>query len=120
MKKKISKAKQEQRAKMLKTAKKQKIILTLSAIVPFAFTIALIISYAVKKAAALWLLAASSAAWLALGGLFVYAAKKRWGYVTSNGAESRESYSVVTIYNIALIFVLGALFAFLFIRGLVI
>jgi len=118
MKKKISKRKQEERRQLRKAAKKQRIILTLSAVPPFAFTVTSLIVYAIKKQAFSWLLATSSITWILLGVLFIYASKKKWGYVTRAGVESNESSTVVTIYNIVLIFALAVLFAALFIKQL--
>lgn len=118
MAKKISKRRQEERKKQLALAKKQKIALMVSAVPAFAFTITLIILYAAFSISALWLFATTAACWMALGGLFIYAAVKKWGYITEKGDESKKNASVITIYNIVLIFALAAFFTFLFFREL--
>ena len=115
MKKKISKRKQEER-KILRTAsKKHKYTILFSAIVPFLITIAMLISYAITKYVYLWLCAATAVSWFALGGLFIFAHVKKWGFVTKNGVESKENFSVVTIYNTVLVFALAIVFTVLFI-----
>ena len=115
MKKKISKKKQIERDALRASSKKHKLIVALSAIVPFAITVAMLISYAVTKYVYLWLCAATSVSWLALGGLFLFAHFKKWGFVTKKGVTVKENFSIVTVYNIVLIFALAAVFAVLFI-----
>ena len=110
MKKKISKRKTEQRQARLKQSKKYKLILALSAIPSFILTVVFTVLYAFRTSF-VWLSALTALSWFALGGLFIYSTKARWGYVNKKGVESNESTSVVTIYNIILIFVLGALFS---------
>jgi hypothetical protein len=115
MKKKISKRKQEER-KILRTAsKKHKYTILFSAIVPFLVTVAMLVTYAIKKYVYLWLCAATAVSWFALGGLFIFAHVKKWGFVTKNGVESKENFSVVTIYNTVLVFALAVVFTVLFI-----
>ena len=114
-KKKISTKKQLERKQKLKLAKKQKLWLIGAAIPPFAFTITLIILYALKFVYP-WLFITTAFSWFALGGLFVYAAVKKWGYVTIKGDPCEKNSSVITIYNIVLLFALGVLFAVLFFR----
>ena len=118
MKKKISKKKQAERRRLLKLARNQRIILALSAVPPFAFTVTTIIIYAIKKQAFSWLLAVSSITWILLGALFIYADKKKWGCVSQVGVKTDDNTTVVTLYNIILIFALALLFAILFIRQL--
>ena len=98
-----------------KKMKREKLVLTLSAIPPFVFTVIAIILYACKRTYA-WLMATTASTWLLLGALFIYASVKKWGYTTAKGVKTDEKNSVVTIYNIVLIFALAALFIFLFIR----
>ena len=114
MKKKISKKKQIERDALRASSKKHKLIVALSAIVPFAITVAMLISYAVTKFVYLWLCATTAVSWLALGGLFLFAHIKKWGFVTKKGVAVKENFSIVTIYNIVLIFALAAVFAVLF------
>ena len=109
MKKQISKKKSIEREELLKQSKKHRLILSLSAVPPFVLTVLFIVLYALR-ASTPWLSAGASALWFALGGLFIYANKARWGYVTKKGAKSAESNTVVTVYNIVLIFILGAFF----------
>ncbi len=116
--KKISKTKQIKREENIKEAKKQKLILILSTIPAFISAIASIIVYAIERHAPTWLLAVTSAAWLLLGGLFIFALKKRWGFVTPKGVECRESRSIVTVYNVVLVFALGAFFLAMLIKQL--
>lgn len=115
MKKKISKKKADERKIMRESAKKHKLILALSAAVPFLITVAMLVSYAVTKYVYLWLCGATALSWLALGALFVFAHVKKWGYVTKKGVTVKENFSIVTIYNIVLIFALATVFAVLFI-----
>ena len=115
MKKKISKKKADERKIMRASAKTHKLILALSAAVPFLITVAMLISYAVTKYVYLWLCAATALSWLALGCLFLFAHVKKWGFVTKKGVESKENFSIVTIYNIVLIFALATVFTVLFI-----
>ncbi len=115
MKKKISKKKAEERNALRASAKKHRLIIALCATVPFLITAAMLITYAVTKYVYLWLCAATAVSWLALGGLFVFAHAKKWGFVTKKGVEAKENFSVVTIYNIILIFALAAVFTVLFI-----
>ena len=96
-------------------AKKERVILTLSSIPPFIVTVVTVILYALKIMSPA-LTAATGVLWLALGGVFVYALKKEWGYSLPSGARSDKSTNVVTVYNIVLIFLLAALFIALFIR----
>ena len=114
MKKKISKKKANERAALRATSKKRSLIILLSSLVPFLVTVAMITTYAVTKYVYFWLCALTSLSWLALGGLFVFAHVKKWGYVTKKGVTVKENFSVVTIYNIVLIFALAVVFAVLF------
>lgn len=116
VKKKISTKKQVERQKKLAMAKKQKLALICSAIPPFAFTVTLIVLYAAFRLAYPWLFIVTALSWFALGGLFVYAAVKKWGYVTVKGDPCEQNSSVITIYNIVLLFALGVLFTVLFFR----
>ena len=116
--KKLSPKKIEERKERREKAKKEKIILTLSAIPPFIITIVTIILYAFKLTYAP-LTCAVAVLWFALGGVFIYAYKEKWGYSLPTGAKSDKSSNVVTIYNIVLVFVLGGLFAALFIRQII-
>ena len=109
MKKRISKKKEFERRELLRQSKKQQLILGLSSIPPLVFTVVFIVIYAFKRFA-IWLPATTSVLWLALGALFVYAQRSRWGFVTKKGVKSNENYSIVTIYNIVLVFLLGAFF----------
>ena len=113
--KKMSAKKIQERQERRKKMKTEKLILTLSAIPPFVLTVITIILYACKRTFA-WLTATTAATWILLGALFIYASAKKWGYTTAKGAKTNEKNSVVTIYNIVLIFALAALFTFLFIR----
>ena len=115
MKKKISKKKAEERKQMRASAKKHKLILTFSVLVPFLVTVAMLISYAITKYVYLWLCGATAIAWFALGALFLFAHAKKWGFVTKKGVEAKENFSIVTIYNIVLIFALAIVFTVLFI-----
>ena len=118
MKKKISKKKQIERQKNLKMAKKQKLTLILSAILPFALTITLMVLYGAFRIAYPWLFIVTALSWFALGSLFVYAAVKKWGHITHKGDTCENNTSVITIYNIVLLFALGVLFTLLFIKEL--
>ncbi len=113
--KKMSAKKMQERLERRKKMKKERLILTLSAIPPFVFTIVTIILYACKLTYS-WLMAVTASAWLLLGGLFIYANAKKWGYANLGNSKGDEKNSVFTIYNIVLIFALAALFIFLFIR----
>ena len=116
--KKLSQKKIEERRERRARAKKERIILALSSIPPFVVTVVTIILYALKiTAAPLTLITALL--WAALGGIFIYGYKKRWGYTLPSGAPSDKSSSVVTIYNTVLIFLLAALFIALFIRQII-
>lgn len=109
MEKKISKANEKRRSERLEKAKKHKLILAFATLPPFISTVTFTVLYALKIRP-IWLPILTSALWLALGALFVYATKSRWGYVTKKGAESEETTSAVTLYNIILTFVLCVLF----------
>ena len=113
--KKISKSKQAKRDELIASSKKHKLVIMISAAVPFLITVAMLISYAITKYVYLWLCAATAVSWFALGGLFIFAHVKKWGFVTKNGVESKDNFSVVTLYNIALILALGVVFTVLFI-----
>ncbi len=116
--KKLSPKKIEERRERREKAKKERIILSLSAIPPFILTVVTIILYACRITPAP-LLGATAALWFILGGVFIYAYKKKWGFSLPTGAKADKSTNVVSIYNIALIILLGVLFAALFIRKLI-
>lgn len=113
--KKMSAKKIQERLERRKKMKRERLTLALSAIPPFILTIVTIILYACKLTYS-WLMATTASAWLLLGALFIYANAKKWGYTTVNSSKTEEKNSVVTIYNIVLIFALAAFFIFLFIR----
>jgi hypothetical protein len=116
--KKLSPKKIEERRERREKAKKERIIMTLSAIPPFILTVVTIILYACKITPAA-LLGATAAVWFVLGGVFIYAYKMKWGYSLPTGARSDKSTNAVTVYNIVLVILLGVLFAALFIRKLI-
>ena len=118
MRKKISKKKQAERSERLEQTKKQRLILILSFIPAFAFTTVLIVFYAINKYGYPWLSLTTALCWLANASLFVYATKKKWGYTNKNGVVTEKSSSIVTVYNIVLLFVLAAVFTALFIKDL--
>ncbi len=109
MKKTISKRKEKERQEQLEKLKKHQLITMLSLILPFSLSIAFTVLYAFRKSYVL-LSAATSVSWFALGGLFVYALVKKWGFVNSKGVKSAESGSVITIYNTVLVFILAVFF----------
>ena len=109
MKKTISKRKVQERLELLKQNKKRKLIITLSLLLPFLLSITFTVLYALKISYA-WLTAITSLSWFALGGIFVYAYRKKWGFVNSKGVKTPESGSVVTIYNTVLVFALASFF----------
>lgn len=115
MRKKVSKRKEQERKILRTSAKRHSYMILLSSIVPLLVTVAMLITYAVTKYVYLWLCAACAVSWIALGALFLFAHVKKWGYVTKKGVESSENFSVVTIYNIVLIFALAILFTVLFV-----
>ena len=112
MKKKISKKKQVERNELLKKSKIRRLILALSVVPPFSMTVLSTVFYALKDIK-IWLLSTTAALWFLLGALFIYALIKKWGNVSSVGARVKKSYSIVTVYNIVLIFLLGILFTVL-------
>ncbi len=120
MKKKISKRKQKEREERLNNAKNQRLVLLFSCIPSFAFTTILIVFYSINKYGYPWLSLTTSLSWLVSASVFVYAKTKKWGFTNKNGVVTDKSYSVVTVYNIVLLFVLAALFAALFIKDLII
>ena len=120
MAKKVSKRKAEERKEKLALAKKQRIILACISIPAFLLTVTLVVLYATIRFSNPWLFMTTALAWFALGALFVYAAVKKWGYVTVKGDPCEKNSSVITVYNIILLFALGALFTVLFIRELII
>ena len=107
----------ELRRQKRKKAKRERLILALSALPSFVFTVLLTILYAFKITY-LWLFATTSGCWLALGGLYLYAYKQRWGYVSHGSGEADEGGSVATVYNIIIIFTLAVLFLTLLFRRL--
>ena len=109
MEKRISKRKEQERKELLLKTKKRRLILTLSSLPPFILTVVFIVLYALRIHFA-WLTGLTSLLWLLLGGLFIYAERKDWGRVNSKGVKTPDSNSVVTIYNIVLVFLLGAFF----------
>lgn len=113
--KKLSPKKIEERRLRREKAKTERIILTAAAMPPFIATIVTIILYACKITPSA-LIGSVAGLWFILGGIFIYALKKKWGYSLPTGAKSDKSTNVVTVYNIVLIFLLGALFAALFLR----
>ena len=116
--KKLSQKKIEERRIRREKAKVERLILTVTAIPPFIATIVTVILYACRITPAP-LTGAVAGLWFILGGVFVYALKNKWGYSLPTGARSDKSTNVVSVYNIVLIFLLGALFAALFIRQLI-
>ena len=112
MKKKISKRKQNERCELLRKSKVRRLIMALSTVLPFSATVVTTVMYALKNIK-IWLLALTASLWFLLGALFIYALVKKWGYVSSSGARVKKSYSIVTVYNIVLIFLLGAFFTVL-------
>ena len=116
--KKLTPKKIEERRERRRKAKKERLILTLSAIPPFAVTIVTLILYACKITSPV-LTGITSVLWLALGGVFVYSYMNKWGYSLPSGAKADKSSNVVTVYNIVLIMVLGVLFLALFVRQLI-
>ncbi len=120
MKKKVSKRKQAERDARIDKAKREKLILFFSCIPSFAFTAVLIILYAINKYGYPWLSLTTALCWLALGSVFLYAKIKKWGFTNKKGVVTEKSTSVVTVYNIALLFVLAALFTALFIKDLIV
>ena len=109
MKKTISKRKDQERTELRKSYKKHQLIITLSLVPPFLLSVLFTVLY-VFKISYLWLSATTALLWLALGGLFTYAYYKKWGFVTDKGVKTDKNNSIVTIYNIILIFVLAAFF----------
>lgn len=99
-------------------AKREKIILLSTTPVPIVLTVVLVILYIIDKSGLLWLTAATAASWFALAGLFLYAEKKKWGCINSKGAVTEDNFSIVTKYNIVLLFALGAVFTGLFFMNL--
>ena len=116
--KKLSPKKIEERSERRRRTKKERLILTLSAIPPFIITVVTIILYACRITPSP-LTAATAVLWFTLGGIFIYAYKNKWGYSLPTGAKADRSTNVVTIYNIVLIMLLGVLFATLFIRQII-
>ena len=119
MAKKISKRKAEERKEKLALAKKQRITLICVSIPAFILTVTLVVLYAAIRFSNPWLFMATAVAWFALAALFVYAAVKKWGYVTLKGDPCEKNSSVITVYNIVLLFALGAFFTALFIKELI-
>ena len=109
MKKIISKRKAQERLELIRQFKNHRLIIMLSLIPPFLLSIAFTVLYAFKISYA-WLSAASALSWFALGGLFVYAFSKKWGFINSKGVKTPESGSIVTLYNIILVFALALFF----------
>ena len=109
MKKTISKRKAEERRALRKQAKKQNTIIVLSLIPPFLASVVFIILYAFKISYA-WLSAVTSVLWFAVGGLFIYALTKKWGFISSSGIKTNENSSGVTVYNVILAFMLAVFF----------
>ena len=107
--KKVSKAKAQRRQALLEKTKSRRLILTLCSIPPFAVTVAFIVLQ-IFRISFLWLSLLGAVLWYALGGLFIYSERERWGYVNENGIKTERSHSAVSIYNIVLVFVLGVLF----------
>ena len=118
--KKISKRNQTERQNRINNAKKQRIILLLSCIPSFAFTVVLTVFYAINKYGYPWLSLTTALCWLVSASVFLYARKKKWGYTNKKGVVTSESCSVVTVYNIVLLFILAALFTALFIKDLIV
>ena len=116
--KKLSQKKMQERLERREKAKKERLILTLCAIPPFIVTVVTIVLYALKITPAP-LTCITAVLWFLLGGVFIYAMVKKWGYYLPSGSKSDTSTNVVTIYNIGLIFALGGLFLALAIRQLI-
>lgn len=109
MKKTISKKKAKEREILKKQSKKQNLIVSLSFIPPLAATVVFIVLYALRISYA-WLSGLTSALWFALGGLFVYALVKKWGFANSKGIKTEENNIGITVYNVILIFMLAVFF----------
>lgn len=118
MKKKISKKEAEERKIRLREFKKQRLILDLATIPPICFTILFIVFYAIKKTVA-WIPAVASGLWFIVGGLFIFAMRKKWGFVTRSGAKSDNNATIATIYNVILIFFLAVFFLAVTIKKLI-
>jgi hypothetical protein len=116
--KKLSPKKIEERRERREKAKRERIILTVSALPPFILTVVTIILYACKITPSP-LTAVTAVLWFVLGGVFIYAHKNKWGYSLPSGAKTDRSSNVVTVYNIVLIMLLGVLFTALFIRQII-
>jgi len=116
--KKLSPKKIEERRERREKAKRERIILTVSAIPPFILTVVTIILYACRITPSP-LTAVTAVLWFALGGVFIYAYKKKWGHSLPTGAKADRSTNVVTVYNTVLIMLLGVLFTALFIRQII-
>ena len=109
MKKPISKRKARDRELLKKQSKKQNLIITLSFIPPIAASVVFIVLYALRISYA-WLSGLTAALWFALGGLFVYALLKKWGYANSKGIKTEDNNIGITLYNVILIFMLALFF----------
>ena len=117
--KKLTKRKEALLKKSKKNAKKQRIIITASVILPLVLSAVALLIYFITIRAVLWLFGASALTWIAFASFFIFATVKKWGYVTLKGAEEEDTkVSEFTLYSIILSVLLAIFFAVLFFKNL--